>query len=473
MNGPLSMAVDAAGDLYITDSGNNQVREVPAASGTQWGQSMTVGDIYTIAGSTAGTNGSTGDGGPATSALLFHPREVRLDSKGNVYFADRGNARVQEISAVTAESRGIAMTASDIYTVAGSASGTPGQPGNGVLATSSGLDSLGGIAVDSTGNIYISDSHYNVVSMVAGHTETAWGRPLTGNDIYTVAGTGSTTGSAGGDGGPAVSAGLNTPGGVATDPAGDLLIADTGNNRIQEVPVSSGTQWGKVMTATDAYTILGQASGTAGTSGDGGPASAAFLDAPNSVNIDPDGDLLVPDTANSKLREVFNSTSQLFSTTPVGSGNTFIQADGSRVDFQPKLSNGNCPAGRTIYPGSAKCTETANIGAGIQQDPTTHVYVYKQQPGVTYDYTSAGVPMSVSDTVGDTATVTAAPPLPPAPGTARPRPRPARPSPPPPAGPWSSAPTPPGWSPPSPTPWAGGGPTPTTPLTSSPRPPTR
>lgn len=415
MNGPLSMAVDAAGDLFISDSGNNQVREVPASTGTQWGQSMTQGDIYTIAGSTAGTAGHTGDGGPATSALISDPGQIRLDKTGNVYFADLGNSRVQEVAFATGSQRGQSMTAADIYTVAGSSVGTIGAPVDGTLATSAELDSVGGIAVDATGNIYISDSWFNVVSMVAGHTETAWGRSLAGNHIYTVAGNSANTGATGtasGDGGPAVGAGLKEPGGVATDPAGDLLIADTGNNRIQEIPVASGVQWGQPMTARDVYTILGQASGTAGTSGDGGPAAAAFLDLPNSVNIDPDGDLLVPDTANSKLREVFNSTTQLFSTTPAGTGTTFVQADGSRVDFQPKLSTGLCPADWMVYPGSALCTSPVNIGAGIQQDPTTHVYIYKQQPGVTYDYTSAGVLMDVRDAAGDTETVTAASPAP-------------------------------------------------------------
>ncbi len=241
--------------------------------------------------------------------------------------------------------------------------------------------------------------------MVTGHTETAWGQSLEGNDIYTIAGDAGDSGTSG-DGGPALDADLNSPGGLTTDAAGDLYIADTDNNRIQEVPVASGAQWGQSMSGNDMYTILGQANGTEGTTGDGGPASAAYLDQPNAVNLDPFGDLLVPDTDNAVLREVFASTTQIFSVTPEPTGVTITQGDGSQITFQPKLSSGDCPSGYDIYPGSGVCTLAQNVGAALNQVPSTHDYIYQPDPDTTYVYSNTGTLLSVEDAAGDTLTLT-------------------------------------------------------------------
>ena len=190
---PSSVLVDSSGDIYIADSANNRVQEVAAASGTQWGISMTAGDVYTVAGSSSGTSGSSGDGGVATSALLSGPVGVGLDSAGDLYIADSGNNRVQEVAATTATKWGISMTADDIYTVAGSSSGTSGSSGDSGAATSALLSGPVGVGLDSAGDLYIADTANNRVQEVAATTATKWGISMTADDIYTVAGSSSGT----------------------------------------------------------------------------------------------------------------------------------------------------------------------------------------------------------------------------------------------------------------------------------------
>ena len=117
---------------------------------------MTAGDIYTIAGSATGTTGNTGDGGPAATALLYGPGGIALDSAGNLYIADPGNNRVQEIAAATGAQRGQSMTTGDMYTIAGA--GTSGSGGDGGPATAATLDGPGSIAVDPAGDLYFADT---------------------------------------------------------------------------------------------------------------------------------------------------------------------------------------------------------------------------------------------------------------------------------------------------------------------------
>lgn len=94
---PVSTASDAQGDMYIADEHNDRLQEVVATNHTQWGISMTASDTYTVAG-TAGDGGTSGDSGPSTSALLYYPGGLALDAQGDVYVADIGNNRVQELA---------------------------------------------------------------------------------------------------------------------------------------------------------------------------------------------------------------------------------------------------------------------------------------------------------------------------------------------------------------------------------------
>jgi len=298
------VAVDAQGNTYVASINNSNVEEIAATSHTQWGQSMTAGDAYIVAGASDGTSGTFGDGGAATSALLNSPTGIALDSSGDLYIGDAGNNRVQEVAAATGTQWGQSMTAGDIYTVAGDASGSLGYSGDGGPATSAqlwGLYNATGIAIDAGGDLYIADAGNNAVREVAASTGTQWGQSMTANDIYTVAG--GAYGSSG-DGGAATSSDLNTPYGVAVDAGGDLFVADSGNDRVQEVPVTTGTQWGQSMTANDIYTVVGDPSGSSGTSSDGTLATSALLNAPDTVTFDSAGDLYVADTNNNRVEEV-------------------------------------------------------------------------------------------------------------------------------------------------------------------------
>jgi hypothetical protein len=207
---PSSVAIDGAGDLYVADSEHNRIRMVSASTG----------QISTVAGT--GTSSYTGDNAQATAATLNMPSGIALDGAGNLYIADTGNNVIRKVDAVTHV----------ITTVAGNGSGLPGFGGDGSLATSGTvlLDGPQAIAVDAAGDLYISDTNNQVVREVSAST----------GDINTIAGEyfgpfGNGIGGYNGDGELATAATLNRPYAVAFDAAGDVLIADAGNNRIREI----------------------------------------------------------------------------------------------------------------------------------------------------------------------------------------------------------------------------------------------
>jgi hypothetical protein len=290
------VSFDTGGDLAIADRFNNAVRFVPASTGTFFGQAMTADDIYTIAGN--GTSGSTGDGGPATSALLDEPEGAQLDQRGDLVIADTQNQRIRFVSASSGTYFGQAMTAGDIYTIAGN--GTSGFSGDGGPARSAELKFPDEVAVDAQGGVVIADQGNGRVRFVPASSGTFFGQAMTAGDIYTIAGNGS-SGFAGEDG-PASSAAIGESGGVALDAAGDLAIAVGPDDRVLFVPASSGTFFGQAMTAGDIYTIAGN--GTSGFSGDGGPGTAAMLDEPAGVAFDPAGDVVFADSGNDRVRMV-------------------------------------------------------------------------------------------------------------------------------------------------------------------------
>jgi uncharacterized protein (TIGR03437 family) len=250
LNAPSSVAVDATGNIYIADTGNNRVRRI----GTQ-------GTIVTIAG--AGAGGFGGDGGAATSALLSGPQGVVVDAAGNVYIADTGNHRVRKVSP-----QGV------ITTVAGA---NPAGGDNGP-ATSARFFQPSGVALDASGNLYISDTLNNRVRRVS----------KTGV-IVTIAGVGSAGYS--GDSGAAIQSQLNNPQGLAFDGAGNLYVADTGNNVIRRI-----TPGGQIAT------VVG--TGDLGNGGDFGPAASAQLFNPNAVAFDRAGNMYIADSANNRIRIV-------------------------------------------------------------------------------------------------------------------------------------------------------------------------
>lgn len=293
---PTSLVEDKAGNLYIADRTNSTVREVLAGSGA----------ITTIAGT--GALGYSGDGGPATSATLGQPVGLALDSSGNIFIADAGYNVVREVSAAT----GI------ISTVAGQSSGkvcsaASDKIGDGCPATQASLNYPWSVAFDANGNLYIADAYNSVVREVAAST----------GIISTVAGTPGQFGFSG-DGGLATSAELNSPFAIAFDAGGNLYIADTGNSRIREIHSSTGI----------IQTIAGN--GTYGYAGDGGPATSAEISYVYGLFTDVSGDVFIGDTNNNVIREI-NASDQAI-VTIAGNGTAGFSGD-SGPATQAELSD--------------------------------------------------------------------------------------------------------------------------------------
>ena len=194
--GPQGLALDAAGNLYIADPGENRVRKV-SPNGT----------ITTFAGN--GQAGYSGDGGPATQAMLYFPQSIAVDTKGDLIIADRVNNRLRMVT-----------PDGNISTIAGT--GTRASDGNGGLAAAADLNRPFVVSTDSSGNIFVIESGgttvrrispNGIISVVAGNGESGFG----------------------GDGGPATQASLGGADGLATDASGNLYISDFNNSRIRVV----------------------------------------------------------------------------------------------------------------------------------------------------------------------------------------------------------------------------------------------
>ena len=219
----------------IADNSGCEIQVVAEKSGTFYGQAMTAGDIYTVAG--GGGCGSGGDGGPATGAGLEAPTGVAVDAHGNLVVDDTEDYRIRVVAAATGTFYGKAMTAGDIYTVAGD--GTQGYSGDGGKATAAEInpnaftDVCGGVTVDAAGNLVLADTGNHVVRVVAEKAGTFYGQAMTAGNIYTVAGNGLEGFT--GDGGPATSAELIDPDYVTVSAAGALLITDFDTGRVRAV----------------------------------------------------------------------------------------------------------------------------------------------------------------------------------------------------------------------------------------------
>ena len=289
LNLPCDVTVGGSGNLVIADSGNNRIRVVAESSGTHYGQVMKAGDIYTVAGN--GSYGFSGDGGPATAARIGEPEGMAADVVGNVLIADTYNNRIRVVAERSGTHYGQAMKAGDVYTVAGT--GAPGYHENGGPAIEARFKYPAGIAAGAAGNLLIADTGNNRIRVVAERTGTFFGHAMKAGDIYTIAGSPGGRGY-GGDGGPGTAAKLYSPQAVRVDTSGNVLIADTVNNRIRVVAARTGTFYGQAMTAGDIYTIAGN--GTDGYTGDGGPATAAELFEPTGMVVDGAGNMLIGDT---------------------------------------------------------------------------------------------------------------------------------------------------------------------------------
>jgi hypothetical protein len=370
---PAGVGADAAGNVVIDDYQNSRVRVVAAGTGTFYGQAMTAGDIYTVAG---GGTGGLGDGGPATSARLSLPSGVHVDGAGNLLIADSDDQRVRVVAEHTGTFYGTAMTAGDIYTIAGD--GTQGDSGNGGPATSAELNSPDRVTIDGNGNVVIAEfggvGVGHQVRVVAEHTGTFYGTAMTAGDIYAIAGDDQQV-QFSGDRGPATSAELDQPVGVAVDHAGNWVITDAWNNRLRVVAQSTGTFYGQPMTAGRIYTVAGD--GAEGFSGDGGRATHAELNHPNWVTADGTGNLLIADQSNGRVRVLADSTGTFYGRA-MSAGDIYTIAGGG-------TSTGNgVPATSAALNGPA---EAAADGAGnvlITDDNNNLIRVVAEATGTFY-----------------------------------------------------------------------------------------
>ena len=301
---PDGVAIDATGNLFVSDAGNHRVREITATSvPTLRGLP---GNIYAIAG--IGATGLNGTATEATDLAANHVHDGSFDANGDYYYADTLNNRVQELAATTHSQWGIAMTAGNSYTIAGSPTGGSGLSGSGVDGAASLLNQPRGIWVDAAGDVYIADGSNNRVEELASSTGTQWGQAMTANHLFGVAGTWIGSSGHGGDGGPATSASLDNPYGVTLDGSGNLYIALNGSNEVREVAATSGTQWGQSMTANCIYRIMGSSSGVSGSSADGVTASSSKLWGADSVAVDQGGNLFVASASDDQIDELVSTT---------------------------------------------------------------------------------------------------------------------------------------------------------------------
>ncbi len=279
---PNGVATDAAGNLYIADHFNNVVRKVTVS-----------GIISTVAG-VAGTSGYNGDNIPAVTARLNQPIGIAVDNIGNLYIADNANFRIRKV-----DTAGIITTVAGMGGIFGF-----GNSGDGGPATSAHIYVVG-VAVDQFQNIYFAD----------GNTAIRKVNHATGI-ISTVAGSGAFGFS--GNGGPATSAALATPTGVAVDDAGNIYIADYGNNVVRYVDNAA---------TPIIHPLAG--TGTAGYAGDAGPAVSARLNQPYGVGIDrASGILYIADMNNNRIRALNTTSTAPVITTVAGTGVAGYAGDG-------------------------------------------------------------------------------------------------------------------------------------------------
>jgi uncharacterized protein (TIGR03437 family) len=268
LNNPTGVAVDGAGTIYIADQVNNAIREVSKANGL----------ISTQAG-TPPTSGYSGDGALAINAYLNEPLGVVVDANGNFYIADSLSNVIRKVT-----------SADEISTFAGDNALGANFSGDGGPAVNATFDVPSAVALDSAGNLYIADTSNNRIRKVTAST----------NVVTTIAGNGQLGYL--GDGKLATVAELYHPVGVAVDSAGNVYVADTGNDVIRML--SPETPGGNLYTIT---TVAGIGS-TPGFGGDGGPAAQATLSHPCGLAVDAAGHLYIADTNNGRIREIINGT---------------------------------------------------------------------------------------------------------------------------------------------------------------------
>ena len=254
-NMPYALTVDTNGDIYVAERGTPIVRKIDGTTGL----------ITTLAGT--GEKGYSGDGGPATRAMLGEPNDVCLDGKGGLLIADIQDQRIRRVDLHTRL----------ISTFAGT--GEKSRAGEGKRALEASLMGPRAVCMDTLGNTYVCEREGNGVRKVDAH-----------GIVTTVAGAEAVQGYTG-DGGPALAATWGAPKAIRCDPQNNIIVVDTENNAVRRIDARTGL----------VTTIAG---GHAGDDGDGGPATAAGLARPHGCGLNAAGHLYIADTHNHRVRVV-------------------------------------------------------------------------------------------------------------------------------------------------------------------------
>jgi cysteine-rich repeat protein len=287
LRNPAGVAIDNRGDVVIADTNNHRIRRIDR-----------LGVITTIAGT--GQPGDGSSGGPATATALSSPRHVAFDAQGRVLVSDTGNHRVRRLE-----------TGGTLVTVAGT--GSAGFNGDNILASTAQLSRPDGLAVDPAGNLYIADANNNRIRRILA------GVDGTLSTITTVAGTGGAGYIPSGEGAPAIATPLFIPRAVAIDGLGRIVIVDARNQRIRRVD-NDGTM----------RTIAGN--GFQGFSGEGSLATDASFNDAQGIAVDREGQVLVADTLNNRIRRIEGSGALATTRTVVGTGVAVFGGDGGPAD---------------------------------------------------------------------------------------------------------------------------------------------
>jgi len=331
---PDGLRLDAAGNLYIADAGNNRVRKI-----------TTAGIISTCAGN--GTAGFSGDGGQATAAELNFVTDVAADAAGNVYIADYSNDRIRKVA-----------TTGIITTFAGNGAG--GFGGDGGQATAAQLSGPYGVRTDVSGNVYIQDYSNDRIRKVA-----------TTGIISTYAGNG--TAGFSGDGGQATAAEISGPVALTFDAAGNCYVADYVNNRIRKI-----TPAGVISTYAG--------NGIGGYSGDGGLATAGEMDEPIDVAMSTSGCLYIADWINNRIRVVcsvvlpvtllsFQAVYQQATNTVALNWSTATETNNKSFTIEKRTDGDDWQTLATV-PGAGNSSQTHNY-TGVDENPTPGTDYYR------------------------------------------------------------------------------------------------
>jgi hypothetical protein len=347
LDSPGGIALDAAGDLFVADTGHCRVVVVPARAAASYGVRLSPGHVTTLVGGSCSGPGSIG-----------HPSGVAVDTQGDVFVAEATAQRVQVVR--PSGPRGV-------VTIAGT--GRPGYNGDGLVATAGQLDEPTGVAVDAAGDLFIADTANCRVRVVPARGVTLFGRPMAAGHLYTVAGTG-VCGSAG-QGGPAASAEVWDPVAVAVDGGGDLLVADQGDQSVLLAPARAGTYYGTVVAAGTIAVVVG-GTGTYGPYlADGLPATGptAELNDPRGLAVGPTGALFLTDGFMHVIRVVPASSGTLLGRAMTG-GDLYTVAGALPVKTAEGIGDGTrwvltrvgTPVGVALSPSGAAYFSDGTLG---------------------------------------------------------------------------------------------------------------